>query len=302
MRKALNFILILIMMGSLLTGASEEKQEITFKKAKKHVHSKEWKKAVKLFDRLIDSSSEYKAGEALYWKGYSLNKMSTNKSRDTQIDLKKEALESLEDLITNHPGHRWMDDAKVLTVNIAGDLATLGLSRYKNYVDAGARSKKNIELKVAALSAMMNMNSKKAFPILEKIIKTSKHRALRKKAIFIVSQKRDPRVLDLLLYVAKNDKDNKLREEAVFWLSQSNFKSQRLLKEMVELFKNSDNLKLQKKIVFSISQMRLDNKAEAMKSLYKLTDNLALKKNILFWMGQMKDPKATEFIMQILED
>ena len=66
------------------------------------------------------------------------------------------------------------------------------------------------------------MDSERAMPILKKVLerRDTCSAGLRRKAVFLVSQKRTDETANILMNVARTDPDGEVREQAVFWLSQ----------------------------------------------------------------------------------
>ena len=79
------------------------------------------------------------------------------------------------------------------------------------------------DVRIAALNALLQMDSERALPILQKVL--SRRDAcsveLRRKALFLVSQKEAPASTDMLIAAARQDPEASVREQAVFWLSQA---------------------------------------------------------------------------------
>src|SRR6185503_74703 len=87
----------------------------------------------------------------------------------------------------------------------------------------GARcSEDDDDERVQALNALLQMDSDRAMPILRKVLerRDTCSYVLRRKAVFLVSQKGGEDAADLLMQTAKNDPDKETREQAVFWLGQ----------------------------------------------------------------------------------
>src|SRR2546427_2351017 len=78
------------------------------------------------------------------------------------------------------------------------------------------------DLRIAALNGLLQMDATNALPILKKVLakRDACSAGLRRKAVFIVSQKRGDETEDILLDVARRDPDSEVRQQAVFWLSQ----------------------------------------------------------------------------------
>lgn len=277
---------------------SEEKVEDVYKKAKQFIYKKDWLKALEQLRQVAESFPGSKLREvSLYWSGYSLNQLSqTFENLDKILEAQEEALSQLETLMRQYPYSKWIDDAKLLRVEIADNLVKKGFKQYK-YILNGASKDPDMELKFSALDALLHMDKEKAFPILEKIIRTNKNPELREKAIFILSQYNDPRVVPLLTEVVLKDTNKQTREKAIFWLGQ--IRRAESLNQLVKIYKNIEDMELKEKVIFSIAQSG-ENGIKHLIQLYRKEKSLRLKKRIIFWLGQSRSEEAKKFIEKIL--
>ena len=106
--------------------------------------------------------------------------------------------------------------------------------------------------RIAALNALMQMDADRAMPILKKVLERRDpcSAGLRRKAVFLVSQKRTAETANILMSVARSDPNQEVREQAVFWLSQVPG-STGLLEEILR--GNADE-SIKEKALFSLSQ------------------------------------------------
>ena len=76
--------------------------------------------------------------------------------------------------------------------------------------------------RVVALNALLQMDSDRALPLLKRVLERRDECSyvLRRKAVFLVSQKGGDEAADILMQTARNDPDRETREQAVFWLGQ----------------------------------------------------------------------------------
>jgi outer membrane protein assembly factor BamD (BamD/ComL family) len=284
----------------------ENKWQEVYKEAKRLMHKKEWLKAIEQFKLVVKSLPDSSlVDDSLYWQAYSLNRMSRDlENVDKFLDVQSSALEQLEILMKEFPDSRFLDDARILKMEIAEELVKKGFKEYKRYIENGAAKEDNNEMKLIALDALLNMDKKKAFPILEKVIFTNKSAKLRAKALFVLSQTNDARVVPILVKVAQKDKESKVREKAIFWLGQTNNKTAlKALTELLSYFGNTKyDIRLKKKIIFSISQLESQEAIKTLIRFYKKEKDISIKKKILFWLGQSKSKVASEFIQSILFD
>ncbi|HLP62587.1 MAG TPA: HEAT repeat domain-containing protein [Candidatus Deferrimicrobium sp.] len=272
-----------------------------FLEAKKSIYAKEWPQAVMQFKKITAAFPGGEWGDdSLYWLSYSLNKLG-EKSDDLHqvLEIKKEALENLALLKTRYPGSEWLDEAKLLTMEIAQALADRGLKDYEKYITNGVKEEENADLKAVALAALLETDKEKAFPAIEKIIRTGKDPELRRKVIFALAQIKDARVVPLLVEVAKTDPDTETKKQAVFWLGQLG--TPESYKQLVNIYEKSGDMELKKHVIFSISQVGGDAAVKDLIHIFKIEKNLGLKKQVIFWLGQSESKEAQAFILKILE-
>jgi hypothetical protein len=278
---------------------NEEKVGDLYKKAKQFIYQKDWLKALGQLRQLEESFPGSKLGDvSLYWSSYSLNQLSqTLENLDKILETQKEALSQLETLMRQYPYSKWIDEAKLLRVEIAENLVKKGFSKYKSILN-GASKDPDIELKIAALDALLRRDKEKAFPILEKMIRSDKNPELKEKALFILSQVDDPRVVPLLVEVALKDTNKQTREKAIFWLGQ--IRGAESVDQLVKIYKNIEDVELKEKVIFSIAQYGGEKGAKYLIELYQKEKSLPLKKRIIFWLGQSRSEEARKFIEKIL--
>jgi tetratricopeptide (TPR) repeat protein len=278
---------------------NEEKVEDLYKKAKQFIYKKDWIKALEKLRQVAGSFPGSKLEDvSLYWSSYSLNQLSqTFENLDKILEAQEEALSQLETLMRQYPSSKWVDDAKLLRVEIAGDLVNKGFKKYR-YILNGASKDPDIELKIAALDALLQMDKEKAFPILEKIIRSDKNPVLREKAIFILSQINDPRVVPILAEAALKDNNKQIREKAIFWLGQ--IRRTESINQLVKIYKSIEDIELKEKVIFSIAQYGGEKGIKYLIELYQKEKIIRLKKKIIFWLGQSRSEEAKKFIEKIL--
>lgn len=154
--------------------------------------------------------------------------------------------------------------------------------------------------RVAALNALIQMDADRAMPILTKVLerRDACSVGLRRKAVFLVSQKRTPETADILMRIARNDPDQEVREQAVFWLSQ--VPDERAVTMLQEILSTSNNEELQDKALFALSQHRSANAAKFLRD-FALRENASdeLRGKAIFWLGQRRSPENMEFLRSL---
>jgi hypothetical protein len=207
----------------------EEDELEIFLKAKDYVFKRYWRKAKEQLEFFLKKypSSQLRA-EALYWLAQSLNGMSRDEVyKDNVIALKEEAFQKLELLIGQYPESVWIDDAKVLRVEIAGELALIGKTEYKSIIQDIYETGKKTEtdLKLIALNSLITLEPEASIPLLKDVLEKEKDLRVRKKVVLLLGRKYTRGVLTLLEDISRNDPEREVREEASYWLEQIKIRS-----------------------------------------------------------------------------
>ncbi len=155
--------------------------------------------------------------------------------------------------------------------------------------------------RVEALNALLQMNSEQALPILRKVLarRDKCSELMRRKAVFLVSQKRSDEAVDILVETAKTDPDRKTREDAVFWLSQTRSDRAAEVLEQI-LLKDAPDAEMQKKAVFSLSQTRTDRSARVLRDFVRRRDvDAEVRGEAIFWLGQSRSAENMAVLREI---
>lgn len=179
------------------------------------------------------------------------------------------------------------------------DAVRMAGQRGRGNVPAGCKDEDEDD-RIEALNALLQMNAEQAMPILKKVLarRDQCSELLRRKAVFLVSQKRSDEAADILLSAAKNDPDAETREQAVFWLSQvSGEKAEEFLLGILKESKDED---VQKKALFSLSQRRSERSQQALREFASRADApVDLRQEAVFWLGQRKSEENAKFLREL---
>ena len=154
--------------------------------------------------------------------------------------------------------------------------------------------------RIAALNALLQMDADRAMPILTQVLQRRDECsvALRRKAVFLVSQKRTSGTADPLLKVARNDPDSEVRQQAVFWLSQ--VPDERAVDMLEDILRNSKDEELQDKALFALSQHR-SGRGSAILREFAVRPGASedLRGKAIFWLGQRASQENNEFLRSL---
>jgi HEAT repeat protein len=158
------------------------------------------------------------------------------------------------------------------------------------------------ELRLAALNALLQMDSERALPILKQVLERRDACSveLRRKAVFLVSQKggSGSDVEDILLHAAQSDPDREVRAQAIFWLSQVN--TERSVTALDSVLMRSTDREIQEKAIFALSQHGSERAGEILRRFIDRDDAPDdLKANAIFWLGQEHGGENIQYLQEI---
>lgn len=286
---------------SFLLPQSAGPADSLYRAARRALSDGDYERAAELFERVREKfpKSAY-AADSYYWQAFSLYKT----GNDPEY---RAALAALDNQAKKHPqaATRKSGEAATLATRIRGAMARGGDSEAAETVTrdatrsaAGCPDEDNDE-RVEALNALLQMDSDRALPIIMKVLgrRDACSAPLRRKAVFLLSQKRGADVADALLSVAKNDPDAETREQAVFWLSQVS--TERAVDMLQQILAESKDDGIREKALFALSQHRSE-RAEGILQGYAKDERAPdeLREKAIFWLGQKHGGNA-EFLRSL---
>ena len=260
-----------------------------YRNARAALNDNNFKRAATLFEQIISKHprSTY-APDAYYWGAFAYYSAKDYKPAERLLVRQKEL----------HPKAATASDAASLLVRVRGQMAkggdpdaAINVARRANEVAKSGCG--DMETKVEIMNSFLHMNSEQAIPMLKDILKRRDDCSveLRRKAVFLVSQKRGADVEAILLAAARNDPDKEVREQGVFWLSQVG--SERALEYLEDILKSSTDRDIQDKAVFALSQHRSPRAAQVIRD-YAANQSAPreIREKAVFWLGQKQGTEA----------
>jgi hypothetical protein len=139
---------------------------------------------------------------------------------------------------------------------------------------------------------------KTGFEILKSVVRQDQSDSFRKKALVAFAESDQPEAIPELIYLARNDAASKVRSEALFWLAQKGGKKE--AEQITDAIQNDPETYVKKKAVFALSQMPKDEGVPLLISVAKTNKNPVVRREAIRWLGFSNDPRALDFIEQIL--
>ena len=296
--------------GAPEAWATDDPADSLYRAARELLNRGHYREAAAAFADLARRypSSTY-TPDAYYWQAFSLYKTGDSARL-------KQARTVLEYQRDHYPQTRTRGDAEALYAQVQGALAQQGDPQAVEYVRAHAaqvdssraastgggcpNGDDDDDPRIAALNALLQMDADRAVPILKRVLerRDSCSVALRRKAVFIISQQETPETEDILLGTARNDPDEDVREQAVFWLSQVG--SAKATVALDSILLNSTNADLQDKAVFALSQI---DSPEAGRMLRDYAERASapeeVREKAIFWLSQQGDGANAAYLRSL---
>jgi HEAT repeat protein len=270
-----------------------------YQEAREALNRRRYERAADLFSELRDEHprSGYVA-DSFYWEAFSLFREGGNRNL-------REAAELLSIQANDHPDAGTRRDADALMVRIEAQLARRGDADAAAAIaeQASGPCDEDQEVRLAALSALMNMNAEQAVPILQEVLQSRGECSveLRRRAVFLISQKMTDESVDILLDLAHRnpDPDPEVREQAIFWLHQVD--TPEALAALESILLESDSPEMQERAIFAISQRSNDRRAIEVLKSYAERDDIPseLRANAIFWISQNPDAGGAMYLMDL---
>lgn len=297
-----------------------------YRQARERMNRGDYLRAAELFMEVARRAGKQPlAGDAMYWRAYSLYREGSSSSLQG-------ALASLSRLSQEFPSAASQGDANTLRIRVCGELARRGDAQCAAEVaqvarperpqpparpdvpDVPARRERSARAqansqdcpvddddeRIAALNALLQMDADRALPILEKVLarRDKCSTALRRKAVFLVSQKGDARAADILMEAVRNDPDAEVREQAVFWLGQT--RDERAVQMLEEILKKENSGEVLDKAVFALSQHRSERAATILRDLAQRDGApLKVREQAIFWLGQQRNADNADLLKSL---
>ena len=208
--------------------ASFAKDEL-YRSGQKAIDEGRWSEAASIFAKVAERGGP-EADAGLYWKAYAQHKAGRA----------SEAQATIRELASTFPKSSWLDDARALEVEMRGDQG--------RPVQASGEEEDE-DLKLYALSGLMNNNPQKALPLVQQYL-NGKHSLLDKeKALFLLTQSDLPQARQALLQIVRGSAHPELRAQAIRYVGMVAEDDRSLLSELDGLYSSSQDRKLRSAVI-----------------------------------------------------
>jgi HEAT repeat protein len=218
-------------------SAQLSREDAAYNVGQTALNESRWSDAVTKFDQVIAAKGS-RAAAAMYWRAYSLNKL--GRAQD--------ALSQISTLRRQYANTKWAGDAAALEVDITGrapvERKSEGRSEGKGEPSACGE---NEDLKLLALTRLIDRDEERAVPLLEKIMGGPCKR-LREKALFVLGQSENPKAIDLIGRIARGEIYPELQTKAIQQIGVVN-PNPRNMQTLSVLYASSNNYEIRRTIL-----------------------------------------------------
>ena len=246
--------------------------------------------------------------DAHYWAAFALYRTGDDGNL-------RQATTLLETQASRYPRAATRGDGDALLARVYGELARRGDSHAAEWVQAHASAagadtathatqascpSEDDDPRIAAMNALMQMDAASAVPVIQQVLQRRDPCSveLRRKAVFVLSQKRSDQTEDILLGVARNDPDADVRGQAVFWLSQVG--SDKAVNALDSIMRSSSDPDLRDRAIFAISQIKSPRTAQILRDYAGREDAPEeTREKAVFWLGQQHGEGNSAFLRDL---
>jgi hypothetical protein len=139
---------------------------------------------------------------------------------------------------------------------------------------------------------------KKGLEVLRKYAKSDTNDRLREKIAFAFSVNREPEAIQDLISMARNDPNPHVRGKAIFWMAQIGGRKE--AQQIGEAIENDPETEVKRRAVFALAQMKNGEGVPLLINVAKTNKNPMVRKEAVRWLGMTNDPRALDFLEQIL--
>lgn len=314
------------------TQSQADVADSLYRAARSALNRNDYQRAAELFHNIRDRypRSNYVAN-TYYWEAFALYRTGS----DDNLRAARSALQTQADRFPKASTQR---DAQVLMRRVQGELARRGDREAAESIQVdvgdiapvavapaapgapaapviaaapgrmtiragrGASCDDDDDIRIAALNAVLQMDPDRAVPLLKTVLDRRDEGSvcLRRKAVFLLSQKRTDETSGLLLKIVRQDPDREVREQAVFWLSQ--VPGDETVAALDSILRDSRDQDIQDKAIFALSQHRSARAGATLRAFAERSDaNEELREKAIFWLGQNRSDDNAQFLKDLFK-
>jgi HEAT repeat protein len=162
-----------------------------------------------------------------------------------------------------------------------------------------ARGADDPEVRQQAIHWLGQRKGEAAFEELARLYQSERDTEVRSRILHAYSQMDSPRALDKLFEVARSGENSELRQQAIHWLGQK--AGERSLAALRDMANSSDaDTDVQLQVVHAISQRPASESVPLLIQLARTHRNPEVRRAAIHRLSQTRDPRAIDFLREVL--
>jgi hypothetical protein len=143
-----------------------------------------------------------------------------------------------------------------------------------------------------------NSRGRSGFEILKRVVPNDADADFRHHGTFAISQSGVPEATELLLGMARRDPEAEVRGQALFWLAQK--AGDKVAAAIEGAIEDDPDTEVKVKAVFALTQLPANQGVPHLIKLARTHRTPEVREKAIFWLGQSNDPRALDFIEEVL--
>jgi hypothetical protein len=254
------------------------------------MNEQRWPDAIREFDKVIAAKDGRRVEAALYWKAYSLRKMSRLTEAAATCDLLRAQFSS----------SSWNRDCKAMSIEVRVDARDIDRLNVPVVITSHGEGKTpgdpDAELKLLALNSLSNQDPARAMPILRGILTGNQSDEMKKQAIFVLTQSRSPEAALILHDVVVGKLGTPLQRQAIPMMGV--FQGKRSNDTLMEVYRMTNDGQVKRAV---ISALFISHDAPRMVELARGEKDMEIKRSIVSQLAVMNDKAATDYMLELLK-
>jgi HEAT repeat protein len=133
---------------------------------------------------------------------------------------------------------------------------------------------------------------------LRRVVPSDPDARFREKSAFALSRCHDETSVSALVGMARRDPASPVRSRALFWLAQE--ASRKASAAIDDAIRDDPDTEVKKQAVFALTQMPEAEGVPQLIRVARTNRNPEVRERAVFWLGQSRDPRALDFIEEVL--
>ena len=154
------------------------------------------------------------------------------------------------------------------------------------------------ELRKKVIFWLAEERGKRGLELMRKYVLKDPSDSFRKHGTFAFSISKEPEAVQDLISMAHNDPSPHVRGQAIFWMAQIGGRKE--AQQITDAIENDPETEVKKRAVFALSQMKDGDGVPMLINVAKTNKNPVVRKEAIRWLGMTNDPRALDFLEQIL--